>query len=195
MADIKKRILRNVGPRLDDINPQASLLRRMDKVLLFLFISGNIFMIFILRFLFLFLFAFFFIWVFLDFNSAFYHFFAWIKRKAWKREGTWVVAWLGGFRFLPHSLSAVSVKFFLTILTKYFGLLWGSTMHVTEFGCGVSDPCECSARVKSQNWRWSMRRGENLSCHDDIFAPFSGMLRPGMMQQAYAHTVPFFILI
>jgi hypothetical protein len=24
-------------------------------------------------------------------------FYAWIKRKAWKRESTWAVAWRGGF--------------------------------------------------------------------------------------------------
>ena len=69
-----------------------------------------------------------------------------------------------GFSFYLFNIVIVLFKQFLTCM--------GSDIHVIRVEGGVSEACECLARVKSQNRRWSMRRGEIL-----LRLAFSGMLR------------------
>jgi hypothetical protein len=69
-----------------------------------------------------------------------------------------------GFGFYLFNIVIVLFKQFLTCM--------GSDIHVIRVEGGVSEACESVARVKSQNRRWSMRRGEIL-----LRLAFSGMLR------------------
>lgn len=67
----------------------------------------------------------------------------------------------------------------VNIIRDFFKtMLFGGVQFARDrVGCSVSDPCECFARVKSQNGRWSMPRGEDL-----LRIAFSKMLGPDMLE-------------
>lgn len=89
-----------------------------------------------------------------------------VKGNNEKERAPWSLLGVEGFIFNFHlPILFLLFRTYLTIITKIFVQQHGFNFHyITCLGVqlardraegGVSDPCECFARVKSQMWRWS----------------------------------------